>query len=348
MPSTVTVRTIVVKSRIFSCYLHCVVCSSCPDEVVWNEDKEDEEDEEEEEELDGEDQDEEDDDVSGEEDNNEDEDEDEEEDEVDGESEGEWVSVSDGDEDDDADSDGDSEDEEGDEEGDPAPRVQRSKDPSVVRGRIDARRMLTDADFSLLEKLRAAQATRSLDPRHRSKKSAQLVDSSAALKRKRDEDEENDQDAVLVDYAVEPGSLAPSSRAEKSSKIDRIMHMLDGRKEKRFEHEGHKGGLTDKEKLRLKNFVMVRKGKRSVSSKIRKSNSQTRHDKRESVSDIGWPTFWLFIPSTIICFPFAFYCRERSWAETRESAEEHKKTVLGEFYACVASAVFTFCYLVVI
>jgi len=191
-----------------------------------------------------------------------------------------------------------------------------------VRGRLDARRILTDSDFSLLEKLRAAQAARSLDPRHRSKKSAQLVDSSAALKRKRDADEENDQDTVLVDYAVEPGSLAPSSRGEKASKIDRIMHMLDGRKEKRFEHEGHKGGLTDKEKLRLKNFVMVRKGKRSVSGKIRKSNSQTRHDKRESVS---YDTLhYLFAAVIFIRDNLYFVYRKRSWAETRESAEELK------------------------
>ena len=262
------------------------------DEVVWNEDKEDEDEEEEEEEEEEE---------GGSDDDEEGED-------VDGESEGEWVSVSDGEEgeeeSDDEDGEGeededdDEEDEEdedessdredgegnGDDEDAPHRANQRSKDPNAVRGRLDARRMLTDSDFSLLEKLRAAQAARSLDPRHRSKKSAQIIDSSAALKRKRDADEENDQDAVLVDYAVEPGSLAPSSRGEKASKIDRIMHMLDGRKEKRFEHEGHKGGLTDKEKLRLKNFVMVRKGKRSVSGKIRKSNSQTRHDKRESVS----------------------------------------------------------------
>lgn len=277
--------------------------------MVWNEDKDEEEEEEEEEEMDGE----------------EGSDDDEEEEDVDGESEGEWVSVSDGDEEeeesDDEDGEGEDDEEEdedessdredgegnGDDEDAPHRANQRSKDPNAVRGRLDARRMLTDSDFSLLEKLRAAQAARSLDPRHRSKKSAQIIDSSAALKRKRDADEENDQDAVLVDYAVEPGSLAPSSRGEKASKIDRIMHMLDGRKEKRFEHEGHKGGLTDKEKLRLKNFVMVRKGKRSVSGKIRKSNSQTRHDKRESVSfDSCLYLFSILILTHVFSFSSSF------------------------------------------
>jgi hypothetical protein len=47
----------------------------------------------------------------------------------------------------------------------------------------------------------------------------------------------------------------------KTSKIDRITNILEGRKEAgpKFEHDGHAGGLTNKEKLRKKNFVMVRK-----------------------------------------------------------------------------------------
>ena len=47
--------------------------------------------------------------------------------------------------------------------------------------------------------------------------------------------------------------------------------------------QGHKGGLTNKEKQRKKNFVMVRKGKRSVANKIRKSNSDVRYDKMKHV-----------------------------------------------------------------
>ena len=181
--------------------------------------------------------------------------------------------------------------------------AQRAKQLNSIRGRVDARRVLTAADFQLLEKLRAAQAQRSLDPRHRSKKSALLSDSSAALKRKRMEDEENDQDAPLVEYAIEPDSLAPGTRAEKTSKIDRIMHVLEGRKDKgkKFEHEGHAGGLTNKEKLRKKNFVMVRKGKRAVAGKIRKSNSQSRHDKRENVR--RYPLLLVEL-LTVYCFIF--------------------------------------------
>ena len=36
----------------------------------------------------------------------------------------------------------------------------------------------------------------------------------------------------------------------KTSKIDRITNILEGRKDSKFEHNGHAGGLTNKEKLR--------------------------------------------------------------------------------------------------
>ena len=216
-------------------------------------------------------------------DDEEEEEDDDEQEEEDGESEGEWVDVSESDAESDAESDKDHVPSSDDvNEG----QQQRAKRLNSIRGRIDARRVLTSDDFALLEKLRAAQAERILDPRNRSKKSVLLADSSAALKRKRVEDDEaNNGDIAVTEYAMDASALAPGIRAEKTSKIERIMHVLDGRKDtKRFEHEGHAGGLTNKEKLRKKNFVMVRKGKRAVTSKLSKSNSQTRHEKRSSVS----------------------------------------------------------------
>lgn len=285
------------------------------DEVVWNEDDgdEDDEDDDEEEEMEEGDSDDEDGEGSGDEESvsggseqdeeqgSDEEGDEEEEEEVDGESEGEWVDVSDDEEGGDSGSDEEQEDgseeEEEENEGtgkrkrdateaeaEPQTAQQRSKKLNSIRGRVDARRVLTEADFALLEKLRAAQAERLLDPRNRSRKSGLLGDSSAALKRKREEDDIEEGAAATAAYSVDASALAPGTRAEKTSKIDRIMHVLDGRKDaKRFEHEGHAGGLTNKEKLRKKNFVMVRKGKRAVTHKLRKSNSQVRHDKRESV-----------------------------------------------------------------
>lgn len=69
----------------------------------------------------------------------------------------------------------------------------------------------------------------------------------------------------------------------KSSKIDRITHILEGRKDTKFDHDGHAGGLTNKEKLRKKNFIMVRKGKKSVNNKSRKAAGLDRHEKNTAV-----------------------------------------------------------------
>ena len=76
-------------------------------------------------------------------------------------------------------------------------------------------------------------------------------------------------------------------KSEKSSKIERIASILSGRKEKKFDHEGHAGGLTNKEKERKKNFVMVRKGKKSIANKIRTSNSDTRYKKMHAKEQFG-------------------------------------------------------------
>jgi hypothetical protein len=78
-------------------------------------------------------------------------------------------------------------------------------------------------------------------------------------------------------------SSGAGMKTGKSSKIDRITHILEGRKDTKFEHDGHAGGLTNKEKLRKKNFIMVRKGKKSVNNKSRKAAGLDRHEKNTAV-----------------------------------------------------------------
>lgn len=161
---------------------------------------------------------------------------------------------------------------------------------SSIRGRLDARRVLTDADFALINKLRTAHLARTLDPKYRGKNSFQLThNATALLKRKHalDDDDDDDDNYNHSEYAVNPDTLAPGARSEKTSKIDRIAHVLEGRKEKRFEKEKHAGGLTNTEKLRKKNFMMVRKGKREVRGKISKSNSTTRYEKLHKKEQLG-------------------------------------------------------------
>lgn len=141
--------------------------------------------------------------------------------------------------------------------------------------RLDRQRLLTPEDFSLLEKLKAAQRDRLSDPRNRSKRKRSGEDS---------DDEENPTSRPAPSYAVTEDQIAPEAKVKKSTKIERLTRVLEGRVENRFVHEGHAGGLTNKEKQRKKNYVMIRKGKREVAAKDRRSNSEVRWQKSKRVS----------------------------------------------------------------
>ena len=142
--------------------------------------------------------------------------------------------------------------------------------PTDIRDRVDARRILSSDDFELIARLRAAAAERAKDPRYRTKMRNSKKDAAAAA-----EDEASDGGQS---YMVDAGDLGAECRTGKTTKVDRITKILEGRKENPFEHNGHGGGTTNLEKLRKKNYVMVRKGKKSVRNKIRKSNSDVRYD----------------------------------------------------------------------
>ena len=256
------------------------------EEVIWREDlnKHDDEDEDDDmEEEDDEDDEEEDDeecptlvpiregaeaeggeDEDEEDDEDEEEEDDEEEEEMDEDDEG-WVSVSD--------------DEEGDEEAtQPAARD--------VRSRVDARRILTSEDFQLLDRLKTAQAERARDPKRRSGGGSSANSAMAKIESRKREREEDEEEKGGMLFAVDPDVLA-AGKTGKSSKIERIAHVLEGRKESKFEHNGHAGGLTNKEKLRKNNYIMVRRGKREVNNKIRKSNSESRYEKMTAKEQFG-------------------------------------------------------------
>lgn len=225
-----------------------------------------------------------------------------EEDEEEEEEEGEWEDVEDGDSDD---NDDDAEEESGSDDGDgeddemeqqqseqtPAETSSSSAPaPAMTKRRIEARRLLTSADFELLAKLKAAQAERAKDPRQR--KRTRDMDTSNVLEGLDTEEGGDDEEGgasslILPDFTVSPDALAPARRTHKSTKIERITKILEGRKESKFDLGGHGGGLTNKEKERKKNFVMVRKGKRSVASKINKSNSDKRWDKMHQKEQYG-------------------------------------------------------------
>ena len=135
----------------------------------------------------------------------------------------------------------------------------------------------------------------------------------------------------------------------KSSKIDRITHILEGRKDSKFEHNGHAGGLTNKEKLRKKNFVMVRKGKKSVNNKTRKAAGLDRHEKNSAVSQ--YVCVSVCLSSILTAPPLAtpFYpSRIKSLTDPRHLhlTTSHRKHVLYIILYCtVLQCTSIFCHL---
>ncbi len=153
--------------------------------------------------------------------------------------------------------------------------------------RVDATRVLSDSDFDLIRRLKAAQAEREKDPRYRTKR-AQAQQRAAnenatstvnvEVWPEAPEDDDNEDGPHMPSYVLEPKALGAQARTGKMHKLDRLRTVVESRKESKWEHEGHAGGLTNKEKLRTKNFVMVRKGKASVRGKVNKSNSAKRYE----------------------------------------------------------------------
>ena len=180
------------------------------------------------------------------------------------------------------------EDDEEEESGETMVSTASSPSPSV---HLDRTRMLTNEDFALITKLKAAYAERIRDPRFRTKKFTSVASrgASGAASRGGDEEDDNDGDGQenTPRFTVDPDSLGSTVRSEKATKIERIASILQGRSDKRFEHGGHAGGLTNKEKQRKKNYVMVRKGKASVANKIRTSNSDARYKKMKKKEQYG-------------------------------------------------------------
>ena len=102
----------------------------------------------------------------------------------------------------------------------------------------------------LAERLREAQSERARNPKNRSNSAMQKTQER---KRQREEEEEEEQGNGPA-FSVNPDSLGAGMKTGKTSKIDRITNILEGRKDSKFEHNGHAGGLTNKEKLRKKNL----------------------------------------------------------------------------------------------
>lgn len=142
---------------------------------------------------------------------------------------------------------------------------------SSIYNRPDASRFLTQEDFDLLRRLKATQAENSTN---------HIISLS---KKKKSSNSDDEEECEQVSYAVAPESLESRKKIYRSTKIERLKKILEGREDKKFV-TGHAGGLTNKEKERQKNYVMVRRGKREVSKKIQRSSSEVRWKKNTAVS----------------------------------------------------------------
>jgi hypothetical protein len=86
---------------------------------------------------------------------------------------------------------------------------------------------------------------------------------------------------------MDPGALEGYAKRQRASAAERAASVLQGRED--FQSKTHGGGLTNKEKERKKNFVMVRKGKniarktkKGISARARKGEQGKREQlKRE-------------------------------------------------------------------
>ena len=127
--------------------------------------------------------------------------------------------------------------------------------------------MLSGDDFALLERLRAANAEREKDPRFRAIRKKAAASSG-----------EGEPDGEDINYAFSHEELLSGVYKGKSTKLEKIKKALEGKHFERY-NSGHKGGLTNTEQKRKKNYLMVRRGKKSIHGLSQKANSTERWEK---------------------------------------------------------------------
>ncbi|TYZ57769.1 hypothetical protein PybrP1_003227 [[Pythium] brassicae (nom. inval.)] len=154
--------------------------------------------------------------------------------------------------------------EEGDREGEEE-TAQPAKKPQSER--LDARRILTPRDFERIEMLKKEREAAMKDPKSRAKKKAEELAAKA------------DADATKVN----PGDLEGYSKRKRLTQEERMRSVLEGREDFQAKRSG--GGTTNKEKKRLKHYMMIKKSKH-VQSKVLVSTRQIQSMKNKVVKKI--------------------------------------------------------------
>lgn len=235
-----------------------------------------------------------------------------------GSEEDEWEEVEEGDEEDDADDweeIGSDSDEEGEDEWEEM--EDDEEENSSQEGADDDDDEIDGEDRHMKKKVRIAIDVSTSDNEEEN-------DGSNSVEEDEEEEEDEDADSDFgPEYRIDPSQLLPQGRLHKANKIERLKQILSGRVEKRFDHEGHAGGLTNKEKERKKNYVMVRRGKRSVVAKKRTSVQERRWRKQGKVGQFVYNfNIYNFLLTTIF---FVTVCRKSNMDVTNASVDEFNR-----------------------
>ncbi|OQR98020.1 SDA1 family protein [Achlya hypogyna] len=134
--------------------------------------------------------------------------------------------------------------------------------------RIDAQRILTPKDFERIELLKKEAAEAAKDPKARRKRKAEEVEKKA----------------LEANFAkVDPSTLEGYAKKKRQTQEERLRSVLEGREN--FLHRKSGGGTTNREKARLKNFLMLKKS-RKVQSKVLKSTREIQHLANKTVKKV--------------------------------------------------------------
>lgn len=158
-----------------------------------------------------------------------------------------------------------------------------------MKERVEAQRVLSSEDFAQIKRLKKRFEEARRDPRRvreggkegagmgkvEGGKEQVLLMMAGGKKRGREaEEEEGEGDEGGMEGRMKPEDLEGYKKRKRACKEERLMKIVAGKSA--FEHAGHAGGLTNTEKKRKKNYMMVRKGKRSVFSKLRDTQQERK------------------------------------------------------------------------
>jgi len=158
-----------------------------------------------------------------------------------------------------------------------------------VRQRIDALRSLSADDFERIRLLKKQKEAEERDPRLRAakkRKLRQIAEKQGVTEEQLEMEElsEEEEEQIADGLVVEPAHLEGYRKRRKANLEERLESVLKGRM--KFKRNTHGGGLTNNEKKRKKNFVMVRKGSSRVSGKLANSEKQVKKNKNKKVKQL--------------------------------------------------------------